>query len=69
MINRNKEIHNMYSLSERTIEALEVYHIVSNLITKIELLESICEELVRLPKGVESHSWSDYKEENQDDTI
>jgi len=28
---------------------------------QIKELEAICEELVNLPKGVESHSWSDYK--------
>jgi len=28
---------------------------------KVGKLEAICEELFNLPKGVESHSWSDYK--------
>ena len=27
----------------------------------VKKLELICDELVNLPKGVESHSWSDYK--------
>ncbi len=29
--------------------------------TKVKKLEANCEELVSLPKGVESYSWSDYK--------
>ena len=28
---------------------------------EIKLLKKICEDLVKMPKGVESHSYSDYK--------
>ena len=28
---------------------------------KVKILEKICEDLVNMPKGVESHSYSDYK--------
>jgi hypothetical protein len=34
--------------------------------TIIKQLELICDELVKLPKGVESHSWSDYKMKKND---
>ncbi len=31
---------------------------------EISKLKAICKELVNLPKGVESHSYSDYKMKN-----
>jgi Mrp family chromosome partitioning ATPase len=36
--------------------------LVGNLVERIQLLESICAELIKLPKGKESHSWSNYKD-------
>ncbi|MEA3330618.1 MAG: hypothetical protein U9Q29_02870 [Campylobacterota bacterium] len=61
MISREKEVKKVYDYAEYSVELDTVHKIVDDLVDKIKSLEIICDELVNLPKGVESHSWSDYK--------
>ena len=37
------------------------YKTRDKLVAEIKLLREICKDLVTMPKGVESHSYSDYK--------
>jgi hypothetical protein len=41
----------------------EIIHVVNKISVepKIKHLETIVQEAVNLPKGIEPHSWSDYK--------
>ncbi|MEA2090950.1 MAG: hypothetical protein U9O83_01130 [Campylobacterota bacterium] len=61
MISRKNEVKKVYDYAEYSIELDTVHKLVDELVDKIKTLESICDELIELPKGVESHSWSDYK--------
>jgi len=61
MINRKQVTDKVYAYSELVVELPTVTQLVTELLDTIEELENICEELVALPKGQESHSWSDYK--------
>ena len=49
-----------FDLSTQELSIL-INKIYDDIDKKIQFLESICDELVQLPKGQESHSWSDYK--------
>ena len=49
-------------LMKEQIEDMELNDKMSGInMMKIILLETICESLVKMPKGQETHSWSDYK--------
>jgi len=54
---RNKEMQDLIKAVHTLAESFEKEQ------SEVKKLESICEELVNLKKGVESHSWSDYKRE------
>jgi len=67
MISRKEEVLKAYNKSETTVEIDYVHELIDNLVDTIKDLENICDELVNLPKGQESHSWSDYKARTKND--
>jgi len=61
MIDKENEILALHSQATATIELALVQDVIEDLIDRVNLLEWTCEEAINLPKGVEPHSWSDYK--------
>ena len=63
MINQEDERKRAFAQGELSVDMEAVDRMVFDYCKKIERLEKICAGLVVLPKGVESHEWSDYKME------